>query len=167
MYNKKLICICIRFWKKESFQFVPKTADGEYRITQIIGERVPNSRGSVEEAARADCLRFRSRDNEKTLLKPGWAQGGTGGRYCTGNSRRGTGERACGGTCRRVGRSCTSPDFECPASVAVGASDQWRMTDMGVVALIWRRRAGPIEACRSGTSDTTPADRYSNRYAHK
>ena len=79
--TKKLICICIRFWKKESFQFVPKTADGEYRITQIIGERVPNSRGSVEEAARADCLRFRSRDNEKTLLEPGWAQGGTGGRY--------------------------------------------------------------------------------------
>ena len=37
------------------------------------------------------------------------------------------------------------------------------MTDMGVVALIWRRRAGPIEACRSDTSDTTPADRYSNR----
>ena len=34
--TKKLICICIRFWKKESFQFVPKTADGEYRITQIL-----------------------------------------------------------------------------------------------------------------------------------
>ena len=39
-------------------------------------------------------------------------------------SQRGTGEQTRGGTCRRVGRSCTSPDFECQASVAVGASDQ-------------------------------------------
>ena len=129
---------------------------------QTVGEAWKKPRG-------ADCLRFRSRDNEKTLLEPGWAQGGTGGRYLHRDAIVGEvlGSEPVEALVDGVGRFCTSPDFECPASVAVGASDQWRMTDMGVVALIWRRRAGPIEACRSGTSDTTPADRYSNRYAHE
>ena len=35
----------------------------------------------MEETARANCLRFRSRNSEKTLLIPGRAQGGAGGRY--------------------------------------------------------------------------------------
>ena len=77
----------------------------------------------MEEAARADCLRFRSRGQREDAPETGLSAGRNGwtilapGR----SSRRGTGERARGGTCRRVGRSCTSPDFECPASVAVGA----------------------------------------------
>ena len=80
---------------------------------QTVGE-------AWEEAARANCLRSRSRDDEEdapetrlsagrsewTILAPGR------------NSQRGTGEPTRGGTCRRVGRSCTSPDFECQASVS-------------------------------------------------
>ena len=57
--------------KKESFQFVPKTANGEFRIAQIVGERVPNGGRGMEEATRADCLSSRSRDEEKTLLELG------------------------------------------------------------------------------------------------
>ena len=35
----------------------------------------------MEEATRADCLSSRSRDDEKTLLKPGETQGGASRRY--------------------------------------------------------------------------------------
>ena len=64
--------------KKEGFQSVPKNTNGEFRI---VRERVPNGKRSVEEATKADCLSSRSRDYEKTLLKPGWTQGGASGRY--------------------------------------------------------------------------------------
>ena len=61
----------IKFGKKESFQFVPKTANGEFRVAQIVVERVPNGGLGMEEATRADCLSSRSRDEVKTLLEPG------------------------------------------------------------------------------------------------
>ena len=57
--------------KKESFKFVSKTANGEFRIAQIVRERVPYGGRGMEEAMRADCLSSRSRDEEKTLLEPG------------------------------------------------------------------------------------------------
>ena len=67
--------------KKEGFQSVPKNTNGEFRIAQIVRERVPNGGRSVEEATRADSLSSRSRDDEKALLKPDRTQGGARGRY--------------------------------------------------------------------------------------
>ena len=51
--------------------FVPKTANRQFRIAQIVGERIPNGGRGMREATRADCLSSRSRDEEKTLLEPG------------------------------------------------------------------------------------------------
>ena len=42
-----------------------------FRIAQIIRERIPNGGRSLEEATKAYCFSSRSRDNDKTLLKPG------------------------------------------------------------------------------------------------
>ena len=71
MYNKFKKCDASNLGKKEGFQFVSKTTNGEFRITQIVRERIPNGGRSMEEATRADCFSSRSRDDEKTLLKPG------------------------------------------------------------------------------------------------
>ena len=46
-----------------------------------VRERIPDSGRRVEEATRTDCFSSRSRDDEKTLLEPGWTQGGASGRY--------------------------------------------------------------------------------------
>ena len=57
--------------KKESFQFVPETANGEFRVAQVVRKRVPKCGRGMKEAPGADRLRSRSRDDKKTLLEPG------------------------------------------------------------------------------------------------
>ena len=63
------------------FQPVLTNTIGEFRMAQIVRVRVPNGGRGVEEAMRADCLSSRLRDDEKTVLKLGWTQGGASGRY--------------------------------------------------------------------------------------
>ena len=66
------MCWVRQIWEKRKvFSLFLKTPNGEFRIAQIVRERVPNGRRSVEEATRADCLSSRLRDDEKTLVKPG------------------------------------------------------------------------------------------------
>ena len=57
--------------KKESFQFVPETANGKFRVVQVVRKRVPKCGRGMKEPAGANCLRSRSRDDKKTLLEPG------------------------------------------------------------------------------------------------
>ena len=57
--------------KKESFQFVPETTNGKFRVAQVVRKRIPKCGRGIKEAAGTNCLRSRSRDDKKTLLEPG------------------------------------------------------------------------------------------------
>ena len=128
---------------------------------QIAGDAWKKPRGSIvlvfvcgrwEDAPGTGLNAGRS---EWTILAPGRT------------NRRGTGGPTRGGTWRQEGRSWTSPDWECQASVAVGAWGRWRKTDTAVEVRASPQRAEPIEVYQSGTSGTRPADRCNNRHARE